>query len=362
MRGRRYESVRGDQRRGLPGWLRRQRGGTRPSGPPDCLGRLPGRSDASLCGSPGTSVHGRDRRELREESGRRLSWEGVWTCFSSGGLQHGSGQGLTTGIQAVRRIPIATTKTRVPSSCRCALVALPWQPTVGVRGPGGRGGAFAARPEPGSRQRAAREGRTDCHQRDRFLRGQTRSARQPEANTPDPSDPPGRSDLPEPGAGRRRTKKRAQMLGKLELRRAGDGAVLARPGLRSASKRWGRRLRWQEQYPPKEDKPGLRGIGEGARPSLAASAAGRSGPEPAVRRGPSRRTAVAPATAHWYARPARAGRDYPPARARTRPPAQKCIPRQPRLLPAARRQARRRIGFPRFPSRARFGWNIRLPV
>jgi len=50
------------------------------------------------------------------------------------------------------------------------------------------------------------------------------------------------------------------------------------------------------------------------------------------------RTAVAPATAHSYPRRAPAGRDYPPARARTRPPARKRIPRQPWLLPAASRR------------------------
>ncbi len=81
--------------------------------------------------------------------------------------------------------------------------------------------------------------------------------------------------------------------------------------------------------------PARRGIGHGAR-SLAASArSGRSVPEPAARRDEGSRTAVAPATAHWYARPARAGRGCPPACARTRPPARNRFPRWPRLLPAA---------------------------
>ncbi len=57
---------------------------------------------------------------------------------------------------------------------------------------------------------------------------------------------------------------------------------------------------------------------------------------PAGRR--ERRTAVAPATAHWYARPARAGRACPPASGRPQPPTRRRFRDQPRLLPPASRR------------------------
>ena len=64
-----------------------------------------------------------------------------------------------------------------------------------------------------------------------------------------------------------------------------------------------------------------------------------TGPHSALGKWPASnesRTAVAPATVQWYARPARVGREYAPARAQPR--AQGRIPHQPRPLRAARRR------------------------
>ncbi len=67
------------------------------------------------------------------------------------------------------------------------------------------------------------------------------------------------------------------------------------------------------------------------------------------------RTAVAPATAHWYPRRAPAGRAYPPAWGQTRPRARGRFPRQPRLLRAGSPRLRRSVGgrWQRDPPRVR---------
>jgi len=108
--------------------------------------------------------------------------------------------------------------------------------------------------------------------------------------------------------------------------------------------------------PPASPMPGAWGqpAAAGRGPGAPSGRRGRIGTPPR-RRAPGRsgrraeaaregRTAVAPATAHWYPRRAPAGRAYPPASARIRPRARRRFPRQPRLLGAASRRLRRSLG------------------